>query len=175
MTIAIIILIILAIPLVAAAFLSKEYRIEREITINRPNEQVFDYVKHVKNQLHYSKWVMTDPNSKMSYRGTDGTIGFVMAWDSTNKNVGKGEQEITGINDGRQVDMEVRFEKPFKGTSFTHMTTTAISPTQTQVKWTFVGMRNYAMKLLHFLVNLKKVLEKDIDTSLSNLKVILEQ
>jgi uncharacterized membrane protein len=175
MTVAIIIIAIIAIPLIAAAFLSKEFRIEREVVINKPNDQVFDYVKHIKNQHNYSKWVMTDPNAKMQYRGTDGTVGFTMAWDSENKNVGKGEQEVTRINDGKSVDMEIRFEKPFKSTSFADMQTQSLSDNQTQVKWTFIGVRNYPMKVMHFLVNLKKVLENDIDTSLNNLKVILEQ
>lgn len=175
MTVAIIIIAIIAIPLIAAAFLSKEFRIEREVTINKPKNHVFDYVKHIKNQHHYNKWVMTDPNAKMQYRGTDGTVGFTMAWDSENKNVGKGEQEVTKITDGQSVDMEIRFEKPFKSTSFADMKTIPVANDQTQVKWTFIGVRNYPMRVLHFLINLKKVLEKDIDTSLNNLKVILEQ
>jgi len=34
------------------------------------------------------------------YTGNDGTVGFVLAWDSTNKSVGKGEQEITNVEEG---------------------------------------------------------------------------
>ena len=42
-----------------------------------------------------------DPNIKTDFRGTDGTVGFISAWDSNNiKNVGKGEQEILNMVDG---------------------------------------------------------------------------
>ena len=37
---------------------------------------------------------MMDRNVKKSFKGTDGTVGFVAAWDSDNKKVGKGEQEV---------------------------------------------------------------------------------
>lgn len=34
---------------------------------------------------------------KREFRGEDGTVGFVAAWDSENPDAGKGEQEIIGI------------------------------------------------------------------------------
>src|SRR5690349_21451901 len=104
MTTTIIVLIVIAIPFVLAVFQSNEYSIAREITIDKSKAEVFDYVRILKNSDQYSKWVMTDPAMKKEYRGTDGTIGFTYAWDSTNKNVGKGEQEIKQINDGQRID-----------------------------------------------------------------------
>src|SRR5476649_899486 len=89
-----IILAIIAIPFIVAIFKPEEYVIEREIVIKRPKADVFNYVKLLKNQDHYSKWVMTDPSMKKSFTGTDGTVGFIYAWDSENKQAGKGEQEI---------------------------------------------------------------------------------
>src|SRR5438093_8050304 len=107
--------IIIAIILIAAAITGKEYVIEREITINKPKQEVFNYIKFLKNADQYNKWVMMDPNLKKDYKGTDGTAGFIYYWDSANKNVGKGEQEITKIIEGERVDYEIRFIKPFEG------------------------------------------------------------
>ncbi len=73
---------LIAVLLIVALFVKKEYTIEREITINKPKTEVFNYVKHLKNQDNYSKWVMQDPGMKKEFRGTDGTVGFVYAWDS---------------------------------------------------------------------------------------------
>lgn len=50
----IVILIIIAIPLILALFVTKEYAVERSITINRPEAEVFDYIKHIENQNNYS-------------------------------------------------------------------------------------------------------------------------
>jgi uncharacterized protein YndB with AHSA1/START domain len=83
-----IIILIIAIPLILALFGKNEFVIERETIINRPSQEVFNYIRFLKNAEHYNKWVMTDPNMKKAYRGTDGAPGFVYAWDSENKNVG---------------------------------------------------------------------------------------
>ena len=43
----------------------------------------------------------------MACKGVDGTKGFIAAWNSQNKNVGKGEQEITNIVENTLIDTEV--------------------------------------------------------------------
>ncbi|MFC0182462.1 hypothetical protein ACFFJX_07785 [Pseudarcicella hirudinis] len=75
--------------LVLGLFTRKSYSVEREITINKPKQEVFDFVKFIKNQNTFNKWVLLDPKMRKDYRGTDGTVGFVYAWDSDNKDVGK--------------------------------------------------------------------------------------
>lgn len=55
---------IIAIALITALFVKKEYAIERTISINKPKEAVFNYIKYLKNQDTYSKWAMMDPNMK---------------------------------------------------------------------------------------------------------------
>ncbi|HEY5825184.1 MAG TPA: SRPBCC family protein [Cyclobacteriaceae bacterium] len=175
MTILIIVLIIIAIPLIIAATLSKDYVIEREITVDKPIKEVFEYVKLIRNSENWSKWVMTDPNSKKTYKGTDGTVGFVYGWDSENKNVGQGQQEITAIKEGERVDFELRFIKPFENKSNAAITTEHIGGNQTKVKWYFMGERGYIMKLMHFVLRLEKMLGKDMVISLNTLKSALEK
>ena len=175
----IVVIIIIAIRLIIALFIKKEYSIQREITINKPQQEVFNYVKYLKNQDNYSKWVMTDPAMKKDFRGTDGTEGFVYAWDSKNKNAGKGEQEITKITEGKRLDIEVRFEKPFEGIATTPIETEAISENQTKVKWGMNGKSKYPMNFMNlFMDNMSTglcELGKDLEISLTNLKGILEK
>jgi len=52
---------IIALALISAAFLEKEYAVEREIVINKPKAEVFNYVKMLKNQENYSLWATMDP------------------------------------------------------------------------------------------------------------------
>ena len=129
----IVIVVLIAIPLIIALFTKNEYFVEREVTINKPQQDVFNYIKLLKNQTHYSKWVMMDPNAKMEYTGTDGTAGFVSAWDSENKNVGKGSQTITKLSDTR-MDLDIHFIKPFEGNSNAYMTAESVAANQTKVK-----------------------------------------
>ena len=171
----IIIAILIAVLLLVALFTKNEYTIEREIAINKPKQEVFNYIKYLKNQENYNKWVMLDPSMNKDYRGTDGTVGFVYSWESNNKQVGKGEQELIKITEVERIDHELRFIKPFEGKANAHLTTVSISGDQTRAKWVFSGMRNYPMKIMHLLLNLKKILGKDLETSLANLKAVLEK
>ena len=70
---------IIALFLIVALFVKKDYAVEREIIINKPKQVVFDYVKILKNQDAYSVWNMKDLAAKKTYTGTDGTVGFIAA------------------------------------------------------------------------------------------------
>jgi hypothetical protein len=169
------ILAIIAVLLVIALFLKKEYSVEKEIVINKSQQDVFSYILLLKNQDHYSKWVMMDPNVKKEYHGTDGTVGFVSAWDSENKNVGKGEQEITKITDDSRIDYEIRFIKPFEGIATAYMTTDFVAQNKTKVKWGFTGKMKYPFNLLILCMNVEKMVGDDLSTGLNNLKAVLEK
>jgi hypothetical protein len=167
--------LLITVFLLIAAFSKKNYGVEKEIVINKPGQQVFDYIKHLKNQDNYSKWAMMDPAMKKTYTGTDGTAGFISAWDSDKKDVGKGEQEIKKITEGERIDFELRFYKPFESTEAAYMTTEAISPTATRVKWGFNGHMDYPMNLMLLFMNFEKMIGDDLQTGLSRLKGNLEQ
>ncbi|MES2761352.1 MAG: SRPBCC family protein [Bacteroidota bacterium] len=163
---------IIGIILLLAAIMKKEYALTCEIIINRTKNDVFNYVKHLKNQEKYSVWVMRDPNIKLVYTGTDGTIGFKAAWSSEDKNVGVGEQEITNIKEGERYDVEIRFEKPFKGISYANTSTTAVSDNQTKVVTTFTSRTPFPMNIM--VPMLTKMLLKDMNENANNLKANLE-
>ncbi len=171
----IVVVTIIVIPLVVAVFTKKEYLVEREVIINQPNEKVFDYIKYLKNQDEYSKWASMDPEMNVYYRGEDGAVGFVSGWESEDKNVGKGEQEITGITEGSRIDYELRFIEPFKSTSLAYMTTEALDAAQTQVVWGFEGKMSYPMNLMLLIMDFEKMIADDLDHGLTNLKTLLEQ
>ena len=118
---------------------------------------------------------MTDPNLSKEFSGTDGTPGFTYRWNSEMKQVGQGEQEIKQIIEGERIDYEIRFIKPFTGTSFSSLITQTTDNGQTQVTWTFSGERNFIMCLFQLLLNLSKALGKDLQTSLQNMKTVLEK
>jgi uncharacterized protein YndB with AHSA1/START domain len=164
---------IVALFFILGLFIKKEYTIKREIVINKPKKVVFDYIKFLKNQEQFSKWVMMDPNMKKDLKGTDGTVGFTYAWDSKNKQAGKGEQEIVKIVDGELLDVEVRFERPFKSTAKTPFRTVAVSDNQTKVIWGMDGNSNFPMNVMNPFMD--SLLGKDLEISLNTLKSILEK
>ncbi len=174
MKILIVILIIIAIPLVVAIFTKKNYHIQKTITINQPNKTVFDYIRLLKNQDNFSVWAQMDPQMKKYYRGMDGNPGFVSGWESTNKKVGKGEQEIKKITDGESIDYEIRFIEPFAGIARASLQTDSVRPAETRVTWQFDSRMNYPMNLMLLFMNMEKMVGNDLATGLSNLKQVLE-
>lgn len=171
----IIIVSIIALLLVAGLFMKKEYSVVRTVVINNPKTDVFDYIKLLKNQNDFSVWATMDPIMKKEFRGTDGTAGFVSAWESENKNVGKGEQEILKVSDGEKVDYEIRFIKPFESTSYASMSVLSVIENQTKVQWTFDGKMKYPMNLMLLFMNMEKMIGNDFEKGLKNLKNLLEK
>ncbi|MBO9564854.1 MAG: SRPBCC family protein [Niastella sp.] len=158
--------------LVIALFVRNEYALTRSITINKPRQEVFDFVRYLKNQDRFNKWVMADPNMKKEFRGVDGTEGFVYAWES-NKRGGKGEQEIKHIKEGEYLDLEVRFEKPFEAVAQTPFATESVNGDQTHITWGMSSRMKYPMNIM-LLFGIEKALAKDMDVSLTTLKRIVE-
>ena len=171
----IVIVIIMAIPFVVAIFTKKEYHVEKTVTINRPKSTVFDYICLLKNQDSFSVWAMMDPQMKKYFRGTDGNPGFVSGWESKNKKVGKGEQEIKKVTNGERIDYEIRFIEPFAGIALASMQTDSLSPDETRVKWQFDSRMKYPMNIMLFFMNMDKMVGNDLAKGLVNLKQVLEK
>lgn len=164
---AIVLLLILAVLLAPTQF-----RFSTGITIQKSKDDVFAYLKLLKNQDNWSVWGRMDPDMKKEYRGTDGTVGFVSAWEG-NKKVGKGEQEIMQIEDGKRIEFQLRFELPFKVTNGAELIVEDAGNGKTKVTWGFFGRSPRPMNL--FSLFMKGMIIKDFNTGLANLKAILEK
>ncbi len=158
----------------------KEFKIEKEIIINKPNSEIFAHLKFLKNHEQWDAWSKIDPSMKKMYKGNDGTVGFISAWESNNDEVGTAEQEIIKIVDGQLLDTEIRFKKPFEGKFRSYVTTNSLNEKQTNV---ILGMNDnsmtFPMTVVSFIVNVclgnQKSIEKNMEESLINLKTLMEK
>ena len=151
----------------------KELIVEKSVVINKSKNEVFDYLKICKNQDQFSVWNMQDPAKKTSYEGTDGTVGFVYKWDSANKQVGAGSQKITKIEPGVSIVYDLHFERPMKNTAVAKFAIATENTNQTKVSWEFRGATKFPMSLFKGIF--QKMLGKDMEKSLNNLKQVLEK
>jgi hypothetical protein len=163
---------IIALLLLIALFIKKEHFVQRNIIINAAQPTVFDYIKLLKNQETFNTNAMEDPNRNWEFRGTDGTVGYTIAWNG-NKKAGEGEKEIMKIVEGKSIETQIRFIKPMKAIGNAIMDTESLSSSQTKVIWSNSGTLNYPLNLL--IPMLEKNVAKDMDKSLINLKTILEK
>lgn len=170
----VILILVFAIVLIGAYFMPKNYSVEREITINKPVDTVFNYVKYLKNQNDFSVWASIDPKMKSTYKGTDGTVGSIAAWESDVKEVGAGEQEITKITENKRIDFALRFRKPMEDTAVGFMSTEAVSGNQTKVKWGINGVIPYPMNIMLPMMKMDQMIGNDLQKGLENLKNKME-
>ena len=162
---------IVALLLILALFMKKEHYVKREIVINAPRQKVFDFLKLLKNQDKYNKWAKTYANRNWEYKGTDGTAGFVISWKG-NKDAGEGEKEIKKIVEGERIETEIRFVKPMRISAYVNMETEPLADDRTKVAFINGGRLNYPLNIM--IPMAEKNFAKDMDASLSTLKVLLE-
>jgi len=172
-TILVIITAIVVLFLIIALVVKKDFTLQKQVFINKPKADVFNYLKLIRNQEQYSVWVMKDPNIKITYTGTDGTVGFTSSWVSDDRNVGIGEQEIVKMNDGESMEVEIRFKKPFEGTNYARTTVTSVNPNQTTVTNLFSGASKFPMNIMNLFMD--KLVGKDMQQNLVNMKNNLEK
>jgi len=168
-------LLAVALLLLAALVLPSSYQVERSVSINQPKDQLFSYLVLLKNQDNFSVWVALDPNVKKTYRGEDGTVGFVSAWQSEKQEVGAGEQQITAIKAGERIEYELRFLQPFASVAQAYMQLEAAQADQTTVTWGFQGHMPYPMNLLLLVMDMEGLIGRDLQQGLDKLKLLLEQ
>jgi hypothetical protein len=168
---------IITLLLIVALFMRKKHYVNCEIVINAPRQKVFDFLRLLKNQEQFNKWAKVDKDRKEETKGTDGTVGFIYSW-SGNKNAGEGEKEIINIVEGKRIETEIRFVKPMRITASMIMETVSVSGPDTYRDQTKVNLSNSGV--LKFPLNImipmfEKNFAKDLDSSLSTLKNILEK
>ena len=164
---------IIALLLLVSLVAPKSYEVHRSIVIDRSLEEVYDYLRMIKNQSEWSPWKKKDPDMKQEYLGTDGEVGFIAKWEG-NKDVGVGEQEITRLEPNNSIETELRFFKPWKSVSNGYLTVEQVGQNQTKVVWGFKGVNPIPFNLLMLFMNFDKAVGKDFDEGLGSLKNVLE-
>ena len=163
--------VFIAILLIAGLFMGHHMLVEREITINKPKMDVFNYVKFLKSQDEFSYWFLSDPTLKKSYTGEDGAPGAIASWEG--EKMGIGEQEIKKIVEGERVEFELRFKKPMEQTNSAYFETSALNENTTLLKWVFEGEVDYPMNVMMPIMKLE--LGRKLQIGMDNLKSNLEK
>src|SRR5690606_16028983 len=159
---------IIALVLIAAAVLPKTFHAEGSVVINKPNAEVFNYVKHIKNQENFGVWFDADPNIKTTLEGTDGTVGFKYSWKS--EEVGNGSQVITNIAENKRVDIDL-FLMDSTEPAKSFFTTEEVRANETKVRWVVDGEMPYPFNLMSLVYDMNK----DFEQGTANLKAVLEK
>jgi hypothetical protein len=109
---------------------------------------------------------------KKTFSGASSGKGAVYAWAGNSK-AGEGRMEITDASPGSKMTIKLDFLKPFEGHNTAEFT---LEPKGefTSVTWAMFGPVPFVMKVMSTFFSMDKMLGKDFETGLTNMKAIAE-
>ncbi len=176
-TIIIVVVVVLVIGVAGilgfAAIKSDEFRIQRAASIKAPPEKIFPLINDFHHWASWSPWEKLDPALKRTYSGTASGRGAVYEWEG-NKKVGQGRMEIMESSPSSKITIKLDFLKPFEAHNTAEFTLDRQGDSTT-VTWVMNGRQAYMFKVMSLFFSMDKMIGKDFETGLANLKSITEK
>ncbi|MEA2794421.1 MAG: hypothetical protein QOI87_1801 [Bradyrhizobium sp.] len=175
--IAAVLAIAVAIVLILAATKPDTFRVQRATTVKAPPEKIFPLINDFHQWGTWSPYEKKDPAMKRSYSGAASGKGAVYAWDG-NKSVGSGRMEILDTSAPSKIIIKLDFFTPFEGhntAEFTMLPQGDATNVTTSVTWLMHGPSPFMGKIMHVFINMDRMVGKDFEIGLANLKKITER
>ncbi|MGZ8850248.1 MAG: SRPBCC family protein [Thermoanaerobaculia bacterium] len=168
-----VVVVLVAALLIFAATKPDTLRVERTASIKAPPEKIFPLVNDFHNWSSWSPWEKRDPAMKRTYSGAAVGKGAVYEWDGNNQ-VGKGRMEITDTTAPSRITIKLDFMEPLEGHDIAEYT---LEPQgdSTKVTWVMHGPNRFIGKVISVFISMDKMIGKDFETGLANLKTIAEK
>ena len=171
--IAIVLAVAIAAVLVFAATKPPIFRVQRAITVKAPPDGIFALINDFHQWRSWSPYEDRDPNLQRSYSGAASGKGAVYAWEG-NKNVGSGRMEILDASVPAKIVIKLDFFTPFEGHNTAEFTMLPQGDA-THVTWLMHGPAPFMNKVMQVFMNLDKMIGKDFEVGLANLKRLTEK
>jgi len=171
--IAVVLAIAIAILLILAATKPDTFTVRRATTVKAPPERIFPLINDFHQWGTWSPYEAKDPAMKRTYSGTASGKGAVYAWQG-NKNVGSGRMEILDSSVPSKIVIKLDFFAPFEGHNTAEFTMLPQGDV-TNVTWLMHGPVPFMAKIMHVLMNIDRMVGKDFEVGLANLKRLTEK
>ena len=170
--VAIVLAVAIAIVLILAAAKPDTFSVRRAATVRAPAEKIFPLINDFHRWGTWSPYENRDPAMKRSYSGPANGVGAVYGWDGNN-NVGAGRMEILETSPPAKIVIKLDFFKPFEGHNTAEFTMLPQGDA-TNVTWVMHGPASFMSKLMQVFMNLDRMIGKDFEIGLANLKRLTE-
>ena len=171
--VAVVLAIAIVVVLILAATKPDIFRVQRAAAMQAPPEKIFPLINDFHQWGTWSPWENRDPAMKRTFSGTESGKGAVYAWDG-NKNVGAGRMEILDAVLPSKIVIKLDFIKPFEGHNTAEFTMLPRDGA-TEVIWAMYGATPFIGKVMHVFMNMDRMIGKDFEAGLANLKKAVEQ
>lgn len=155
------------------AWSKKDYDISRTVMINRPKAEVYAYIRQLQKQPLWMPWFLNDPKVVIKFKGEDGKEGAASYWKGNNRI--EGIQKITKIRDGKLLETQLLFLRPYKSLSLNYMAVKEIEADRTKMVWGLKGVHRFPASVMMLFYGMDRAVGKDFEIGLNNLKTILER
>ena len=169
----VILLVVVAAILILAAMKPATFRITRATSINASPEKIFPLIADFRAWSAWSPWEKMDPALKRTYGGSASGKGAVYEWGGNSK-VGKGRMEIIDAPPPSRVAIKLDFLKPFEAHNTAEFTMLPQGD-ETRVTWRMHGPAPFMARIMHVFINIDKMVGKDFEVGLANLKRLAEK
>ena len=171
--IAVVLAIAVAILLILAATKPDTFTVQRATTVKAPPERIFPLINDFHQWGTWSPYETKDPAMKRTFSGAANGNGAVYAWQG-NKNVGSGRMEILDSSVPSKIVIKLDFFAPFEGHNTAEFTMLPQGDV-TNVTWLMHGPVPFMAKIMHVLMNIDRMVGKDFEIGLANLKRLTEK
>jgi len=163
----------IAVILILAAMKPNTFRVQRQANIKASPETIFAFLNDFHKWRAWSPWEKLDPAMERTFSGAAAGKGAVYAWNGNNK-AGAGSMEITEANPPARLVLALNFLKPFKASNVVEF---SLEPQgdSTSLTWAMTGAVPFMFKIMHVLMNMDKMVGKDFEAGLANLKAVTEK
>jgi len=162
--------VVIVLFIVASFFISKDYSVERTITIDAQPSEIYPFIVDLKEWKKWGVWFKRDPNMKLDYSGPDRAIGMRSEWLSETE--GNGEMEITQLEHNKRVAYRLYFPDFDMGSSgVVEIESTANGSV---VTWRDEGAVDNNPINKYFALMMDSMIGPDFELGLENLKTLVE-
>ena len=167
-------LVVAVIVLLAyAASRPDTFRVQRSIRVQAPPGKVYPLLVDFRRWSEWSPWEGRDPALKRSMSGAPAGKGAIYEW-SGNSRVGQGRMEIIEAAPSSSVRVRLDFLKPFEAHNVAEFIL-APSGANTDVTWAMYGPSPFISKLMGVFVSMDRMVGRDFEAGLANLKAASEK
>lgn len=146
------------------------FNVVSSINIDAPTSRVRDVLADYETWPSWSPWLIMEPDSKLTYKGTAGELGHGYDWSGDK--VGAGGMTTTAL-DANRMESDLRFLKPFKSQADVAFDFESVGDNETKVTWYMDSSLPFFM---FFMVNkMKAMIGMDYDRGLRMLKDYVEK
>ena len=158
--------------LAVAAMKPNMFRLQRSIAIDAVPGNIFPLINDLRAHEAWNPFDKPDPATTKTHSGSAQGAGAIYEWKGKGQS-GSGKLSILQADPFSRIVMQLDMLAPFKASNEV-VFTLAPANGATQLTWSIQGPMPYPAKIMHTLFNMDRMVGRQFEAGLANLKRIVE-